>query len=364
MSTKSAFHPTDYGNLFNKQNSTIRMAIANSFNVPAVKAISFTGVDAVVDTARRMGITDIDASAAALKAGKQCTQQATAAECVRHPLALGSVEVSPLQMVGAYQVFANQGVHVPPQGILDVWDNYGHQLYHFDPARVQGNRVFTPQVSYMMTSILTDEEARDYEFHGVHELSFWDWDGRCSTLPWRVNVGVARCIHDVATKTGTTNEFRDNWTIGYTPNAVVGVWAGNANNKPMTNEPTGITGAAPIWHDVMEYVSGRPCASIDPTIKCPPKPLDIKRLGLNGPKQFTQPEGLEIACTAKLTGLKDPDIKDGCNQDWILAGQQPQQIGFQQKQEDDKKDENNGDNNKNSGDNNNNGDQGKPKSTG
>jgi membrane peptidoglycan carboxypeptidase len=323
MSNKDTYHPTDYGNTYNRQFSTIRMATANSFNVPAVKALSFAGVDHVLNTARRMGITDLDASIARLKKNKQCAPQARASECIRLSLALGTVEISPLQMAGAYQVFANQGSHVPAQGILDIWDNYGNHLYHYDPNRAPTTRVFSPQVAYMMTSVLTDEEARAFEFGNVHELSFWDWDSKCSTLSWRIQAGIPRCVHDVAAKTGTTDNFKDNWTLGYTPNVVVGVWAGNKNGEAMTNNPTGITGAAPIWHDVIAYASGRPCAQIDAKIVCPAQPLDRKSLNLIQPDRFMQPNGLQIISTSAGNGLMGSGSPD-----FMLVNQQPQQTGY------------------------------------
>lgn len=351
MSSTAAYQPTDYGNTYNNLNSTIRMATANSFNVPAIKAISFAGAENVVNTAKRMGITDLDATAKDLKANGQCKQDASVADCVHLTLALGSVEVSPLQMVGAYQTFADQGKHVDPQGILDIWDNYGHNLYHYDPTHPKEAQVFTPQIAYMMTSVLTDQQARSYEFQNVHTLSFWDWDGTCSTLPWS---GLPRCVHDVAAKTGTTDDFKDNWTIGYTPNVVVGVWTGNANNVAMVNKPTGITGAGPIWQSVISYVTGRPCSQIDPNIACPSKPLDRKALNLTQPDTFAQPSGLEKACSnfTSTTQVKDKKGKTKekttttTNCDWVLQGQAPVQTN----------DNNNGNNNNgnNNGDNNNN----------
>jgi membrane peptidoglycan carboxypeptidase len=362
MTSQAAYHPTDYNNQFNNQNSTIRMATANSFNIPAVKAVSFAGVDNVANTARRMGITDIDSSIATLKKNGICKQDATVAQCVNMTIALGSVEISPLQMTGAYQVLANGGKRVPPQGILDIWDNYGHNLYHFDPAHAQEMQVLTPQVAYMMTSVLTDQQARAFEFQNVHTLSFWDWDGVCSTLPWS---GMPRCVHDVAAKTGTTDDFKDNWTMGYTPNVVVGVWTGNANNSAMVNKPTGITGAGPIWQSVISYMTGRPCSQIDPNIACPSKPLDRKALNLTQPDTFAQPAGLEKACSnyTSTTQVKDKHGKTKdktsttTNCDWVLQGQAPVQTANNNGDNNNNGDKNNGDNNNgdnNNGDNNNN----------
>jgi membrane peptidoglycan carboxypeptidase len=303
-----------------------------------------------------MGMTDLNTSAKDLN----CKPGTNIGDCVHGTLALGSVEVSPLQMVSAYQTFADQGKHVPPQGILDIWDNYGHNLYHFDAAHPQESQVFTPQISYMMTSVLTDQQARSYEFQNVHTLSFWDWDGTCSTLPWS---GLPRCVHDVAAKTGTTDDFKDNWTIGYTPNVVVGVWTGNANNVAMVNKPTGITGAGPIWQSVISYVTGRPCAEIDPNIACPSKPLDRKALNLTQPDTFAQPSGLEKACSnfTSTTQVKDKKGKTKekttttTNCDWVLQGQAPvQTTGNNGNNNDNNNGDNNNNNDNNNNDNNNN----------
>lgn len=306
--------PPDYGGEDFHWNidATIRQATAMSLNVPAVKALSFTGLDNVLANARLMGITTLDDELNSPKCAGR-----SALTCLGISTVLGTHGVSLLQMVGAYQTFADDGEHVPSQSILDVWDNYGHNLYHFNPAQVQGTRVFSKQVSYMMTSVLADEHARQQEFLGDHDLSFWDWDATCR---------VARaprpdCLnHQVAAKTGTTDELMDNWAIGYTPNVVVGVWAGNANGNSMV-DVAGISGAAPIWHSVMEFASGRACTDIDPRIACP-EGFNRSGLNLNQPDTFNEPEGLQQVCTSSIDGL----LGSG-HCDWMLEGQQPQQIG-------------------------------------
>lgn len=247
----TSYHPPDYGgvNHYNNVNSNLDMAISNSFNVPAVKTLEYAGIDNVVAMAQRLGITTITNKNGVVS------------------MALGSLAVPLLQMVGAYQSFANQGVRVPPQGVLDIWDNYGHHLYHLDPNHPAGVQVMSKQIAYLITSILSDEKARAFEFENDHVLSMWDWPQPGGGYP------------QVAAKTGTTDSFVDNWTIGYTSNVVVGVWAGNADNSPMDNHVVGITGAAPIWHDVIERVSGRcnadgiPCGTIKTIL--PPLPFTV-----------------------------------------------------------------------------------------
>jgi Membrane carboxypeptidase (penicillin-binding protein) len=221
------YSPSDYNSSYWNRLFPNRLATANSFNIAAIRAMQFTGQQAVLNTARRLGIT-----------GLKATGLSTA---------IGSQNASPLQMTDAYETFANNGSRIPPQTILDIWDNYGNTLYRYDENHPPAQKVFTPQVSYMMTSVLIDEPSRSLEFTGDHDLSFTDIDPSCGV--------VAACGHQVAAKTGTTDGFADNWTMGYTPDVVVGVWVGNSDDSNMWSV-IGITGAAPIWHSVMERTLG------------------------------------------------------------------------------------------------------------
>jgi membrane peptidoglycan carboxypeptidase len=308
----SIYVPPDYGGIWNNRNTTIRVALANSFNVPAVKTLQFVGVDNALTTAERMGITTLNGQLAG------CGD----AHCLS--MVLGSLSVPLIQMVDAYQTFADNGVHVPPQGVLDIWDNYGHHLYHFDPNRVHGSQVLSPQVAYMMTSVLADEHDRALEFENDHVLSFWDWDPTCTEKVW---VPYPDCqFHQVAAKTGTTDSFKDNWTIGYTPQVVVGVWAGNANNATMGQDVVGITGAAPIWHSVIERVSGH-CDVAQDQIPC--GTINLNAMDLPPQTTFTQPSGIHIACVSPQNGLQAPGNTPG-DCDWMLDGQDPMQPGIVQ----------------------------------
>jgi membrane peptidoglycan carboxypeptidase len=300
----TGYVPPDYNNQYSNTMTTIRLATADSRNVPAVKAIEFAGVDNVANVAQAMGITSLNDDLNAYN--KAHNSNVDANQLFTLPMALGSIGVPVLQMTGAYQVFADGGVRIPPQGILDVWDNYGHHLFQYVPP--QGTRVFSPQVAYMMTSVLADEPARAAEFENDHVLSFADQDPTCATQ--RV------CTLQVAAKTGTTDGFKDNWTIGYTPDVVVGVWAGNADNEDMINT-IGLTGAAPIWHSVIERASGFctvdedgiPCGNYTPVIT---------------QRQFTIPPGIHQACLSATDGLLGNSTS---NCDWVLDGQDPQQAG-------------------------------------
>ena len=302
----NAWVPPDYGNQYVGGNNTIRVATADSRNVPAVKALAYAGIDNVANTARRMGITALDTDLANYNktTGKHLTQ---VSQYNQLSFALGSMGVPLIQMADAYQTFANNGVHVASHSILDIWDNYGRHLYHYDTAHPQGTQVLSPQVSYLMTSVLTDEAARASEFGNDHVLSFYDWDPN----------------RQVAAKTGTTDNFVDNWTMGYTPNVVVGVWSGNANNTPM-NDIVGISGAAPIWHSVMERVSGMPCDQNSPNWDgVPCGNINLNALGITQQTTFTVPPGVHQASTSSTNGLRGAG-----NYDWLIDGEDPTAYGI------------------------------------
>lgn len=287
QSLDSAYAPNDYGGKTNNVPSNIEWAISNSYNIPALKAEYYVGLDNVYNMATRLGITSIQ------------PVRGVAGGLV-NSMALGTDPVSLLEMVGAYQTFANYGTRLPAQGVLGIWDNYGHQLYQYNP-RSAGARVLSPQISYLVTKTL-DNEAERQEFAPDHELSMWDWDLPNGTHP------------DVAAKTGTTDSFRDNWTLGYTPDVVVGVWSGNANNDEMSRDTIGVTGATPIWHSIMEYVMGKCNKTLtslsDPTysyvfgvstadsVSCPP--LDLHYTD----RQFTEPSGIVQRSVNTTNGLK------------------------------------------------------------
>ena len=199
---------------------SIRAALQNSFNVPGVKVLYKAGVDASLHTAQQMGIGSYEGTP-------------------NYTMVLGTLGVHLLDITSAYGVFANGGVRVPPHTIEAVSDTQGHVLYHVDVA---GQRVISPQVAYLMTNVLSDNQARTYEF------------GACSSLYLYTNTqtqcyrGKPGTVYSSAVKTGTSQNFADNWTIGYTADYVMGVWAGNNDNSPMLNV-LGVTGAGPIWHE-------------------------------------------------------------------------------------------------------------------
>lgn len=286
-SLSNAYVPPDYlGTYHPNIQEDVRIALANSYNVPAVKALMYAGITNVVNTLRRVGITAIDSDLARFFSGQTMWQ------AFGPTLTLGTAEIPLIQMTDGYQTFANDGVHVPYHNILDIWDNYGHNLYHYDPSHPNGSRVFSEQINFLMTNMLSDNYARRYEFQGLNTLTMQDWNNQ-----------------PVAAKTGTTDNFKDNWTLGYTTNVVVGVWSGNADGAPMAQHVIGITGAGPIWHDVIEYASGRPLLGMHTDLNLPPGP-------------FPQPGGVVQASVNAYNGLQGSGVTD-----WMIDGEQPQQAG-------------------------------------
>lgn len=286
----STYVPQDYGKTgtYHNQPTNIAQAIANSYNIPALKMQDFAGLQNVYNMAARLGITSINPQKDLVPS-----------------MALGVDAVSLLQMVGAYQTFANQGTRIPPHNILDIWDNYGHNLYHYDPTHPDGASVLSPQVAYLVTSTLDNETLRAAEFGNDHVLSMWDWRLPDGTHP------------DVASKTGTTDSFKDNWTLGYTPDVVVGVWSGNADDSPMVNS-IGVTGAAPIWHSIIEYISGK-CNTASDQIACPP--LDFNYTD----RHFILPDGVVQHQVNTANGLAGTGYTS-----YMLVNEVPQQSGHLQ----------------------------------
>ncbi|GIK38209.1 MAG: penicillin-binding protein 1A [Chloroflexota bacterium] len=188
---------------------SVRAALANSYNIPAVKTLEQVGLARLKEVAARLGITTLTGDQYGLS------------------LTLGSGEVSLLEMTGAYQALANGGVLVPPTAILKITDAFGREI---EPIRPQPRAVLRREHAYLITDILADNETRIPGF------------GPNSPL---------KLSRPAAVKTGTSNDFRDNLAIGYTPDIVAGVWVGNADNTPMDNVG-GASGAAPIWRNFME----------------------------------------------------------------------------------------------------------------
>ena len=197
----------------------MRFALGNSINIPAIKMLKLNGVPSMIATASAMGIKTF-----------------TNTDDYGLSLTLGGGEVTMLDMAEAYGVFANGGYRINLHPILKVTDRNGKPLEEYNPpsSPIFGKKVLPSGVSFIISDILSDNNARLMAFGGNSELKIPD--------------------KTVSVKTGTTNDLRDNWTIGYTPSFLVAVWVGNNDNSPMTRLASGITGAAPIWHDIMSHI--------------------------------------------------------------------------------------------------------------
>lgn len=190
----------------------IRKAMAGSLNIPAVKTLALVGVQDAIDTAKDMGFTsDLNTDKCGLS------------------LVLGGCEVKLLDHVSAMGVFANGGVRQQTNSIIKIEDSKGNILEQYQDQ--PGDQVLDPQIAYQIVSIMTDNEARAFVFGTNSPL----------VLPGRV----------VAAKTGTTQAWRDGWTLGFTPSLVAGVWVGNNDYTPMRQGADGVVVAAPIWNQFM-----------------------------------------------------------------------------------------------------------------
>lgn len=290
-----SYTPYDYNKSYHPGLPTdLRISLQNSFNIPAIKALMYSGLDNVLNMARRLGITAIDEQTAAYNAAHPYGHPDTAAQIYGPSFALGTAGIPLVQMVGAYQTFANDGRRVPQHNILDIFDNYGRNLYHYDTAHPHSEVVLSPQVNFLLTDMLSDNYSRHYEFGGTDTLVMTDWGDN----------------HPVAAKTGTTDNFLDNWTLGFTSSIVVGVWSGNADGLDPMRGVIGLTGAGNIWHDVIEYASGRSLLGMHPDVHYPTK-------------DFPRPTGVVHTRVNAFNGLKGDSV-----QDWVIDGEQPQQTGM------------------------------------
>lgn len=232
MKPEECYMPEDYDHIY-RGPMTLRDALAQSVNIPAVKMFYLAGIQDSVDTAKKMGITT-------LKNPKQYGLT----------LVLGSGEVSLYEMTGAYGTFANGGEKNPNAFILRVEDDKGERLEEFKKDSVQ---VIPKDVALQISDILSDNDARAPAFGENSSLNFSD--------------------RSVAVKTGTTNNYRDAWIIGYTPSFVLGTWVGNNDNTSMEKKVAGFI-VAPMWHAVME--EALKTFSVENFEKPEPVPQDIK----------------------------------------------------------------------------------------
>lgn len=256
------YEPTNYDEKF-RGAVRLRVALGSSLNIPAVRTQLFAGVTDTLDTARRMGLT--------ISGG---------VERFGPSLVLGSAEVPLLDLAAAYGVLANEGLYVQPNPILRIEDSQGKVIE--ESKRPEGARIISRQLAYVMTDILSDTEARIPGFGSIRNLTLED--------------------RPAAVKTGTTNDFRDALTVGYTPDFVTAVWAGNADNSEMDGV-SGARGAAPIWNSVM--------ASIH-------KGLPVRN--------FVRPEGLTTLEVDAVSGLLPNPYSPKTVKEIFIPGTEPTQM--------------------------------------
>ncbi|MEK6754209.1 MAG: PBP1A family penicillin-binding protein [Chloroflexota bacterium] len=238
---------------------SMREALASSLNVPAVLTLQNVGIENVIALANRLGIKSLYEP-----------QQYDLS------LALGGGEMNLLEVSRAYAVFANNGSYTGNTFILDIHDADGNILYK--PQTNSALQIVDPRVAWLISDILSDDRARSTGF-GLNS--------------------VLKIDRAAAVKTGTTTNFHDNWTIGYTPDLLVGVWVGNSNYQAMHNV-TGLTGAAPIWHETMRSIlQGR------------------------ADKIFTQPHGLIQVEICDFSGLLPTSACPHIKTEWFIAGTPP-----------------------------------------
>lgn len=217
------YEPKNYDGKFHGP-LQLRFALGSSINIPAVKLLALIGVKNMLTTAYDMGIT---------------TLAPTDDNINRFGLSLtlGGGEVKPIEIAAAYTAFANEGYRSDPVAIVKITDPKGKVL--FERKNATKKRVLSPEIAFIISNILSDNNARLLTF------------GPNSYL----NIGSGT----IAVKTGTTDDKKDNWTIGWSPNILVATWVGNNDNSPMGNVASGVTGAAPIWRRIiLEALKGKP----------------------------------------------------------------------------------------------------------
>lgn len=261
------YSPKNYDGKFHG-NVTVRQALANSYNIPAVKTLNAVGINRMIDKAQEMGIsTWQDRSRFGLS------------------LTLGGGEVYMTDMAQVYGTFANMGYTVPLNPLLLVKDSHGNVLYENpcikDITKCPRKRTLDPRVAYQISDILSDNNARSAAFGPNSVLN----------IPGQ----------EVAVKTGTTNNLKDNWTIGYTPDRLVATWVGNNNGAPMSYVASGITGASPIWNKIIRT-----------------------QLDTDSPSAFKEPSDLKKVAVCTKTGTLPcagcPSVKE----EYFIPGTEPQ----------------------------------------
>ena len=281
---QGSYCPVNYDGQFHGP-VQLRMALGNSLNIPAVKMIALNGVKNFIASASAFTITSFENP-----------------EHYGLSITLGGGEVRMTEMAQAFSTFPNQGIPRKLQSVLRVQDKFGKILYKFSDSNlvddikkpislhlyvaIYGKKIISQETAYLISHILLDSHAREASFGSS---SYLDVPG-----------------HAVSVKTGTTDNKKDNWTIGYTPNFLVSVWVGNNDSTPMNPYlSSGVTGAAPIWNKVMAYV-----------LKNQPNLWPVK------PENVV---GLQICNDSGVAMTKDSEGKESCGArfEYFIKGTEP-----------------------------------------
>ena len=274
QASQELYCPVNYDGQFHGP-TQVRFALGNSFNIPAVKTLTLNGLDDFVATASAFGITTF-----------------TDPKNYGPSLTLGGGEITMLDMATAFGALANAGQRVDLNPILKVVDRNGKTLEEA-PTLPPNTRVISPGTAYIISHILLDNGARSAAFGANSQL-------------------VIKSHPEVSVKTGTTNDKRDNWTIGYNPNKLVAVWVGNNNNTPMSAVASGVTGASPIWNKIMTYTLK------DQPQKWPVQPPDVVGATVCSLSGYKAPEAPPPDCAPRyeyflkgtIPGVQDTQPRD------------------------------------------------------
>ncbi len=278
------YQPVDYDRNWHGP-VRMRTALANSYNIPAVQTLRRIGVPSLLEIAQRFGVESLGTDAS--KYGVSLT--------------LGGGDITLLELTRVYATYANGGSFVPTTSILCVLDSSDNIIYQYESGCPRGNttpttvnregygkQVVDPRIAYVISDILSDNAARTPAM------------GANSPL----NTGG---LH-TSVKTGTTDNFKDNWTVGYTRNVAVGVWVGNSDGSPMTGSTTGLTGAAPIWNTVINGVYNNNNM--------------LGRFAVDGslePDQLNPPSGMSLRSICSIDALHEPSLDCGSTvNEWFL----------------------------------------------
>jgi 1A family penicillin-binding protein len=242
----------------------LRNALGSSLNLPAVKLLALVGIEDMLETGYRMGLSTFEPTRENVnRLGLSVT--------------LGGGEVRLIDLISAYSAFANEGYKVEPVAVLKVEDASGRVLEETKPEK--GKQVLTSEQAFLVSHVLSDNQARLLTFGANSLLNIGGWS--------------------VAVKTGTTDDKRDNWTVGWTPGVIVGVWVGNNDNTEMKEVASGVSGASPIWRRaILGAFAGKPV------------------------QEFKVPDGIERVKLDAVSGWPEHD-GFAAREEFVIKGTQP-----------------------------------------